>query len=108
MNYPNLQHLAFAHCVPPVFLSLNSLSRHSASDGGSTLNPQPVRQRVIDVRAGTAQNSPYRTSHVRPKAFYAACHVRPKAFYVVYAAKVYGKMGNQVSTLRALILAFRP
>jgi hypothetical protein len=44
----------------------------------------------------------------------AACHVRPKAFYVVLTrvslrrtlAKVYGKMGNQVSTLRDLVPGF--
>jgi len=34
-----------------------------------------------------------------------ASHVRPKAFYVD-ADKVYGKMGNQVSTLRDLVSAF--
>jgi predicted RNA-binding protein YlqC (UPF0109 family) len=33
-------------------------------------------------------------------------HVRPKAFYVD-ADKVYGKMGNRVSMLRALVSAFR-
>jgi len=48
---------------------------------------------LFDSRTAPAQNRP------TPR------HVRPKAFYVD-ADKVYGKMGNQVSTLRALVSAF--
>ena len=61
----------------------------------STLNPQPASRHLSLATCHlSAQNRPM------PR------HVRPKAFYVD-ADKVYGKMGNQVSTLRALLSAFR-